>query len=289
MRLGKIKKAATGFLEKYKSENPATYAAAEQAIGGILILDGFIGIDNPLGGKKRPGIFGSLIGVVVGIVFILVPTFFNNISGIKDMTATTTATVVSVNNSESACSVTAKYFVNGTEYNQTSSSASSGNCSLTKGSTIQINYNPSSPGAWDTSTKSYNLIMTLFVILGVIAIISGIVTFIIRLLSIIFGWKLLQHGRKLAKELPEGTNIETVINEIKQEFSKTLFNFSGQTNIPSQTVQNLNTPMQQLQQPIQPEETSGQVSSEALQQPSRPVQSTDQSIESTNNHNDQIN
>jgi hypothetical protein len=47
-----LKNQAQQFLGNYKSKNPATFAAAQQAIGGLLILDGFIGIDNPSGVKN---------------------------------------------------------------------------------------------------------------------------------------------------------------------------------------------------------------------------------------------
>lgn len=48
-----IKGRAGQFLGNYKQQNPATFAAAQQAVGGLLILDGLVGIDNPLGGKKE--------------------------------------------------------------------------------------------------------------------------------------------------------------------------------------------------------------------------------------------
>jgi hypothetical protein len=91
-----LKQKAINFLEPYKAKGPATYAAAEQAIGAILITDGFIGIDNPFGQKGRPGIFGTIGGMVFGVIFMFIPTFFGNISGINDMTAVTSAKVVSV-------------------------------------------------------------------------------------------------------------------------------------------------------------------------------------------------
>ena len=93
-RLGKIKSAAEGFLGQYKSDNPASYAAAQQAVGGLLILDGFIGIDNPLGNNKRSGIFGSLIGVVVGLVFVFGTDLIGILFVITKLTATPTRTVV---------------------------------------------------------------------------------------------------------------------------------------------------------------------------------------------------
>ena len=41
-----LKTQATNFIEPYKEKNPATYAAAEQAVGAILIADGFMGTPN---------------------------------------------------------------------------------------------------------------------------------------------------------------------------------------------------------------------------------------------------
>ena len=78
-----LKGKAQGFLDKYKEKDTASYAAAEQAIGGLLILDGFIGIDNPLGGKKRSGIFGTVTSMFIGVIFIFLPVIFGSISGIN--------------------------------------------------------------------------------------------------------------------------------------------------------------------------------------------------------------
>jgi hypothetical protein len=234
MTLGNLKKDAQNYLNQYKSRDPASYAAAQQAIGGVLILDGFIGIDNPFGGKDRPGIFGSLVGIALGVVFLFAPTIFNHISGINDMTATTTATVVSVhqetsssNDSGSSCSATAKYTVDGKEYNQASSFGSGYFCPLTPGSTIPINYNPNNPGAWGYKIKTISSFVKIFAWVGLFAIVMSSFTFIVRLLSIIFGWKLLKSGRNLAKTLPPGTDLGTIISEVKSDFTKTLFNFGG--------------------------------------------------------------
>ena len=236
-----LKQTATSFLEPYKTKDPATYAAAEQAIGAILITDGFIGIDNPFGQKKRPGIFGTIGGVVVGIVFMFIPTFFGSISGINDMTATTSATVVSVgqasytrntNGSNSAaCPLTVSYSVNGQEYTKPSSMSSSNYCSLTAGQTITINYNPANPGSWIYGAKTINSFLQIFFWAGLLVVISSIITFFIRLFSIIFGWKLLKDGRKNAASLPAGTNLQTMINEIKQNFTASIFGFGGIQNI----------------------------------------------------------
>jgi hypothetical protein len=240
MKFGKIKAAATDFLNKYKNESPASYAAAEQAVGGLLILDGFVGIDNPLGGKKRSGIFGTLISIVIGVVFLFMPFFTNVITGVDKLTATTSATVVSVGppstttssngqttSSGGACSLVVSYTVDGKVYSQGSSFSSSGNCSLTPGSTTQINYNPQNPGTWARDISTLKLIMFVFPLAGGLLIITGIITFLIRLFSIIFGWKLLMSGRRTAKTLPPGTEISTMISEIRQDFANHVFNFNS--------------------------------------------------------------
>ncbi len=243
----RIKNQAQQFLGGYKQDNPATFAAAQQAIGGLLILDGFIGIDNPIGGKKRSGIFGSLIAVIIGLVLVFGIGFIGNLFGINKLTATTTATVVSVSqptsttssdnsSSDVSCTPQAKYTVNGNEYTQTSSMGSSSACSLTSGQTISINYDPNSPGAWAYDLNALKTVLQIFPVVGAIIVITSLVTFVIRLVSIIFGWKLLKSGRALAKTLPAGTDLSTIINEVRQNFAKSVFGIGGNNNeTPVQT------------------------------------------------------
>ena len=280
-RLGKVKSAAEGFLNQYRTGNPASYAAALQAVGGLLILDGFIGIDNPLGNNKRSGIFGSLIGVVVGLVFVFGTGFFGNLFGINKLTATTTATVVSVSqqtrtgndDSGSSCIATAKYTVGGKEYTQTASSGSSSACSLTVGSNIDINYDPNNPGSWAYDLATVKTVLKIFPIVGAIVAITSLFTFVIRLLSIIFGWKLLKTGRALAKTLPAGTDLSTVKNEIRQNFAQHLISF-GSNNVQS--------PIQQTQPPVAtqptvvPQPTSMPPTSTPQMQPPTTVQPNEQ-------------
>ena len=169
-----LKTNALNFLESYKAKGPATYAAAEQAIGAILITDGFLGINHPFGQKKRPGIFGTIGGMVFAIIFIFVPTFFGNLSGINNMTVTTSAKVVSVgptnytrssNGSSSAtCPLTVSYTVNGQAYTNPSSMSSSDYCSLSTGQIITINYNPANPGAWIYGAQTIKNILQISII-----------------------------------------------------------------------------------------------------------------------------
>lgn len=235
-----IKQHAINFLEPYKTKEPASYAAAEQAIGAVLITDGFIGIDNPFGRKKRPGIFGTIGGMILGIIFMFIPTIAGNITGINQMTATTSATVVSIGQasytktsnggSSATCQLTVSYLVNGQTYSQQSSISSSNYCSLTPGQIISINYNPTSPGSWIYGANTISTIFQIFYWAGLLVLISSIITFFIRLFSIIFGWKLLKDGRKNAANLPPGTNLQTMIDEIKRNFTSSIFSFGGTQN-----------------------------------------------------------
>jgi len=234
-----LKQKAIDFLEPYKTKEPATYAAAEQAIGAVLITDGLFGINHPLSQKKRSGIFGTIGGIILGIIFMFVPTFFGNLSGINDMTATTTATVVSVgqasytrdsNGTRNAlCPMTIKYSVNGKEYTSGSSMQSSDYCSFSEGQNITINYNPNNPESWIYGSKEIGFLLQTFFWVGLLVLISSIITFLIRLFSIIFGWKLLKDGRKNAKNLPPETNLQTMIDEIKQNFTASIFGFGNAT------------------------------------------------------------
>ncbi len=235
-----LKNQATSFLDQYKQKSPATYAAAEQAVGGILILDGLIGIDPPFTSKdnKRPGIFGTLFGIAFGVLFMYIPTIIGNLTGINDMTATTTAVVsyvseVSATDEDNTCSIKAKYTVDGVEYEKSSGMSSSTNCPLSIGDKITIKYNPAKPSSWSNDAGSVSTFLQVFFWAGILVVISSLVTFVIRLLSIIFGIKILKAGRALAKTLPQGTDFTTIKNEIKQNFIKSIFNFGGANTITS--------------------------------------------------------
>jgi Protein of unknown function (DUF3592) len=231
-----MKNKAKAFLANYESKDAATTAAAYEAIGGLLILDGFMGMPHPLSGKKRTSIFGNLIGILFGIALLFAPAIYSHSAQAK-MTSTTTGTVTEVSqpvvnttrnsngstSTSSTCSITAKYTVNSQEYTQTSASSSSGDCALIKGDTITVNYNPNNPGSWDYNISGLKSIVKYFVWVGAVVIVFSSIGFLFRLFTIWFGWRLLQRGRGLAKTLPNGGNLASMISQIKTEFSKNIF------------------------------------------------------------------
>ena len=224
------------FIAKYESKDKATTAAAYQAIGGIMIFDAVIGTPHPLSGKKSTGIWGNLMGVFVGIIFIFAPVLFKFTPQAK-MTAKTTGTIVSVSqpqvqtttnskgqqSTSSSCTVVAKYVVDGKTYSVQSASGSSSNCSLVAGDTVNVNYNPNNPGSWDSNLNTLKTVVKIFFWAGIaVTILSGI-GFIVRLFVVWFGWRLIQRGRSIAKTLPNGGNLASMIENIKSEFKNNIF------------------------------------------------------------------
>jgi hypothetical protein len=238
-----VKNKATSFLGNYEQKDPAMLAAAEQAVGGLLILDGIIGIDNPFGGKKRSGIFGSFIGVLLGIAFIVFGNLFFNLFGTQVLTADATGQITKIGAPQShtdtdsdgnkststTCGMTVTYTVDGKPYTRSTKTESGGNCNEAVGSNVAIKYNPTNPNDFDTASTvdTINTIKKFSPLIGIFILLVSLVTFIIRLLSIIFGWKILRHGRNLARTLPGGGDIGAQISQIRQEFKKTFFNGNG--------------------------------------------------------------
>lgn len=246
-KLSGIKNKATSFLGNYEQKDPASLAAAEQAVGGLLILDGIIGIDNPFGGSKRSGIFGSFIGVLAGVAILFFGGFFFNLFGTQNLTADAKGQITAIGtpqthtdtdsdgnkSTSTTCSMTVQYTVNGKGYTRPTKSESSGNCNAIVGNSIDIRYNPANPTDFDTAStvKTINTIKKFVPLVGLFIVLVSGFTFTIRLLSIIFGWKILRHGQKLAKTLPNGGDLGSQISQIRQEFKKTFFNGSGAVGV----------------------------------------------------------
>jgi hypothetical protein len=72
-------RALWAIVQRYH-DNPYVRGQVERSLGILLLAEGFLGLENPLDGKKsRPGIFGALLMTIIGVAFLL---FFNSFSGL---------------------------------------------------------------------------------------------------------------------------------------------------------------------------------------------------------------
>lgn len=180
---------------------------AAQLAGGALIADGLIGLENPLKRKQsRVGIFGSLVPIVVGVIFLFVATtFLSEMTPYKDGVMTT-GNVTDVNRSTSrdsdgnqttTCGVIVDYEVDGVKYTVQSSYSSNSFCGL-QGRSIEVSYRPEVPAEGRIITGETKLVRNIFFWSGLFAVVSGLGLFVVRLGSIVFGVWLFFWGKKRA-------------------------------------------------------------------------------------------
>jgi hypothetical protein len=135
----------------------------DAAAGGALLVDGLVGL--PTGRGNRSGVFGSMGGIVIGLVFVAVGLFLSStMKTPANMTATITGTVTSVNVSHStttssngsrrdntACSPVAGFEVGGKTYTASTQIGTS-SCPPV-GQPIVVAYDPASPALNTIPTK----------------------------------------------------------------------------------------------------------------------------------------
>lgn|GEM_PF-1672242 len=149
--------------------------------GGALVAEGLFGLDGP--GDTRPGIGGAVKGVVFGLLFagvalvigLMLPS--GQIAG-GVHTSGTVLEVVRGTTSKGAqtCGLEVGYVVDGTEYTTAPGYSSSGLCSKSRGSTVDVVYDPADPAHAAMPTPiGMRLIPWAFLAVGlVIAVISGV-------------------------------------------------------------------------------------------------------------------
>ncbi|MBP9853104.1 MAG: hypothetical protein QG629_276 [Patescibacteria group bacterium] len=73
------KRRALTFLEQYKTQQPHIYAAAQQGVGNILIIDSLTGAGGRFSYKfSRRGIFNAFLGIVGSVFFMLSPVLMRD-------------------------------------------------------------------------------------------------------------------------------------------------------------------------------------------------------------------
>ncbi|MFC0504860.1 DUF3592 domain-containing protein [Micromonospora costi] len=168
------------------------------AAGATLVADGLVGIDVP-GGRKRAGIFGSLVMLAVGIVFIWVGWWWHGQHQPYDGGTSTTATVARVTTSRDSDGRTMYSRVltfttsDGRPVEFTESERSTRRPAI--GSSATVSYLPQDPESAriipETDWLPYGVIA-----MGALAALIGVVIFLVRLVSIVAGIYLLTAGRR---------------------------------------------------------------------------------------------
>lgn len=205
--------------DKYRTD-PHVWGRTKQVAGGLLVADGLVGLENPLDGKKtRPGILGSLLPLIFGLVFVVVG--FMIIGGAPETDAETAGQITHVGRGGDTCSLTASYQVNGQTYTASSFGSSSGNCNRYIGEQVTVEYQSAHPEIGNI--KGGKALVWLFPLLGGIVFLAGLGTFLIRLASIVGGAFLFFSGRKQANLHPDSNgNAAAAVAEAKQEITALL-------------------------------------------------------------------
>ena len=221
---GKIDQAKQ-VLNEYESRDPHLAGQIRRGVGGVLIADGLVGLENPFDGKKtRPGILGSLIGIIFGVPFLFIGLFIAGTGADTDSVTTGTVSQLSVSNSGDSgptCTITATYKVDGKEYVKTAAISSSGDCSKSVGTPVEVKYNSANPAEAEVGPSSFWFGL-IFVGAGLLVMVTGILTFLIRAASIIFGIMIYRSGSKMVAANParsSDTDIAATVGQAKEKIT----------------------------------------------------------------------
>lgn len=188
---------------KEMASDPGTKANGTAAAGGALIADGVVGF-----GERRQGLGGAIGTILFGIawlVFTLTPGMPLNNAEPRAGTIHTQGTVARISiDSKGQCSPVAEFVVDGKTYT-VNSGLSEKPCPYIKGSKIDVTYHPSDVTATATipPTGFFKTFLTFAPWIGILAIVAGAWTFILRAGSIAAGIVLLRKGFRARKALAE--------------------------------------------------------------------------------------
>jgi hypothetical protein len=174
---------------------------ATQAAGAAMVLDGLVGIDNPLSGRQRAGIFGGLVAMVVGVAIIVmaITVVKPNVGpGYLRVVATVDHYNTSVNSGKTEYTAVYSFMDRNLVTHELVSSMSS-STRPTIGSIATVAYDPEHPeNAVVTSGFEGN--MWKFMIgFGALFALIGFGTFIVRAVTLGVGVGLLLRSRKKKK------------------------------------------------------------------------------------------
>lgn len=225
--------AARETLARYEGQDLHTAGRIRAVVGAVLYADGLVGIKLPSDSKNQlAGILGSLAGVVVGLVFLVVGSWV--VGSAADTDATTTGTVASVSapSSSRKCSLTANFEVDGQTYVASSEVLGSDNCRRVVGQDVTVRYNSADPDENAVGGGSSIFLGRLFVVLGALSLLGSGFALAVGLASMFEGLRLLRSGRRMMADNPKGIDDEGVVEEAKRAVTNLLKRRDANAPIP---------------------------------------------------------
>lgn len=171
---------------------------ATQAAGAAMVLDGLVGIDNPLSGRQRAGIFGGLFAALIGIAIIaLAVTVVKPNVGPGYLRVVGTVDHYNTSVSSGKNEYTAVYsFMDRNLVTHELVSSMSSSTKPTIGSVVTIAYDPEHPDNAVVTSGFEGNMWKFMVGFGVLFALIGVGTFIVRAVTLGVGVGLLLRSRK---------------------------------------------------------------------------------------------
>lgn len=171
--------------------NMLTGRTARTVAGGALVVDGLVGIDTP--GRKRGGLFGSLLAAIIGVVFVGLGFYIQHQSQpFADGTATTgQVTAVHITNDKGKAMYSrVVIFATGDGRQVEFTEAGSSSTPAQVGDPVNISYRAADPRSARIVGEN-TWIPWAIVAVGALVAIVGTLTFLVRLVTLIAGIVLL--------------------------------------------------------------------------------------------------
>jgi hypothetical protein len=193
--------AITSVLATHKDQ-PYVRGRAAQLAGTALLADGLVGLENPVGKSSRSGILGGIVLLIIGIV-LLGParTFAGSLDAYPDgeSLAGSVATVSAPSGDGSTCTITYTYVFAGQTYSRAAGYSSSGLCDRVVGDVVEVSIDPADPARGRLVTAGGTIAATWLPRAPWLLIVGGAWTFLVRLIEIVVGLRLLLWGRRTVK------------------------------------------------------------------------------------------
>ena len=193
---------AQGIFQSVAGQAVAHKSGLSKVAGAALIADGLVGIDNPLSGRKRAGLFGSMAGMFIGVLFVVIGLLWLRPTvGDNWVTTTAAATDVQVSlDSKGSQTYSATYtYSDKAGVKHTIASTMSTGSRMSVGDTVDVAYDPNKPADASITSGLQGKAWMIFAGLGAILAVVSTLTLIMRVLTLWAGIALFLKGRKVAK------------------------------------------------------------------------------------------